>query len=126
MLQHNSRFTRRRGTATRTVAFAFMALLPLAASPADPDPRYAAVEALGQLNGIALPCKFLDQVRRMKAAVVEHAPKERSFGLAFDEATNAAFLAFVRGGEGCPSHDAFQREVGHRIDGMVDAFATGQ
>ena len=113
-------------TLTKALLSTALLGLPLAASAADPDPRYAAVEALGQMNGIALPCKFLDQVRRMKAAVVEYAPKERSFGLAFDEATNAAFLAFVRGGEGCPSHDAFQREVGHRIEGMIDAFATGQ
>jgi len=89
---------------------------------ADQDPRYAAVAALGELNGVALQCKYLDQVRRMKAAVVMHAPKERSFGLAFDEATNEAFLAFARQGGACPVHDEMERQVGHRIDRMAEAF----
>lgn len=95
-----------------------------AAVSAGDDPRYGAVAALGQLNGVALQCKYLDQVRRMKAAVVAHAPKERSFGLAFDQATNDAFLAFVRDRESCPTHDGLARRVGHRIDALRAAFAT--
>ena len=91
---------------------------------ADDDPRYRAVAALGELNGVALQCKYLDQVRRMKAAVVAHAPKERSFGLAFDQATNDAFLAFVRDRESCPTHGGLERRVGHRIDALRAAFAT--
>jgi hypothetical protein len=87
-----------------------------------PDPRYAAVSALGELNGIALQCKYLDQVRRMKAAVVANVPKERSFGLAFDQATNDAFLAFIRQGDACPTHDAHERQVGHAIDRMRTVF----
>lgn len=94
------------------------------ATAADPDPRYAAVDGLGTLNGVALQCKYLDQVRRMKSAVVEHAPKERSFGLAFDEATNRSFLAFIRAGEGCPSHDTLERRVGHQIDALRAAFTV--
>lgn len=119
-------FTRRPGLANRVATLLLIGLLPISVPGADVDPRYAAVEALGQLNGVALPCKYLDQVRRMKAAVVEHSPKERSFGLAFDEATNTAFLAFVRGGEPCPGHDTLARDVGDRIDAMIEAFAAGQ
>lgn len=88
------------------------------------DPRYGAVAGLGSLNGVALQCKYLDQVRRMKAAVVAHAPKERSFGLAFDDATNQSFLAFIREGRACPSHDTLERQVGHQIDAMQEAFAA--
>ena len=89
---------------------------------ADDDPRYQAVAELGELNGIALQCKYLDQVRRMKAAVVANAPKERSFGLAFDQATNEAFLAFVRNGDACPRHNDFERRVGHQIDRTAKVF----
>jgi len=89
------------------------------------DSRYTAVMALGSLNGVALQCKYLDQVRRMKAAIVTNVPKERSFGLAFDEATNEAFLAFLRSGDTCPPHETLQRSVGHAIDDLVDA-VSGQ
>ena len=96
--------------------------LPSLAFTADDDPRYAAVKGLGGLNGVALQCKYIDQVRRMKSAVVANAPKERSFGLAFDEATNEAFLAFIRDGKTCPKHATLERQVGHQIDAMRAAF----
>ena len=89
---------------------------------AEGDPRYQAVADLGELNGIALQCKYLDQVRSMKAAVVANAPKERSFGLAFDQATNDAFLAFIQNDDACPLHDDFERRVGHQIDRTAAAF----
>ncbi len=102
----------------------FLALTAAATVSASDDARYQAVSALGELNGVALQCKYLDQVRRMKAAVVDHAPKERSFGLAFDQATNDSFLAFVRSGVGCPPHESLERQVGHQIDRMAEAFAA--
>ncbi len=97
--------------------------LPIAVSATDQDPRYAAVQGLGELNGVALQCKYIDQVRRMKSAVVANAPKERSFGLAFDQATNEAFLAFIRDGEACPAHATLERRVGHQIDALRAAFS---
>ena len=83
---------------------------------ANQDRVYEAVDALGELNGIALQCRYIDQVRRMKAAVVAHVPKERLYGQAFDEATNRSFLRFIEEEGVCPSKPTFEREVGHRID----------
>lgn len=88
----------------------------------DDEPRYRAVSAVGELNGVALQCRYLDQVRRMKGAVVAYAPKERSYGLAFDEATNSAFLAFARRNDSCPVHAEFEQEVGRRIEHMAQTF----
>ncbi|MCB1801476.1 MAG: hypothetical protein KDI82_07305 [Gammaproteobacteria bacterium] len=88
----------------------------------DDESRYQAVGALGELNGVALQCRFLDQVRRMKGAVVAYAPKERSYGLAFDEATNTAFLAFARRNDSCPVRAEFEQEVGRRIEHMAQIF----
>jgi hypothetical protein len=99
-------------------------LLVSAAAGANDDPRYVAVRGLGALNGVALQCKYIDQVRRMKSAVVIMAPKQRSFGLAFDQATNDAFLDFIARDAVCPSHAAFERHVGHQIDAMQAAFAV--
>lgn len=83
---------------------------------ANQDRVYEAVDALGELNGIALQCRYIDQVRRMKAAVVAYVPKERLYGQAFDEATNRSFIRFIEEEGGCPSKPTFEREVGHRID----------
>lgn len=124
MIQSENRFDPRSSTPRRLAAAFLVLTLSTLAVAANDDPRYAAVEGLGALNGVALQCKYLDQVRRMKAAVVAYAPKERSFGLAFDQATNEAFLAFARNNEACPTHDGLEREVGHQIDRMATAFAA--
>lgn len=94
----------------------------VAVARADEQSRYAALASLGELNGIALQCKYLDQVRRMKAAVVANAPKERSFGLAFDEATNKSFLAFIRQQRPCPGHAGFDIQVGERMATVEQVF----
>jgi hypothetical protein len=100
--------------------------LLVAAAPtlADQDARYAAVSALGELNGVALNCRYVDQVRRMKAAVVDNVPKERSFGLAFDEATNRAFLAFIRAARECPGPAEMERQVDQGIQNLHSTFAN--
>ena len=113
----------RRASVGRLVATALLLWLSSAVFAADEDLRYAAAKGLGELNGVALQCKYIDQVRRMKSAVVANAPKERSFGLAFDQATNDAFLAFISRGEACPTHATLARQVGHQIDAMREAFA---
>jgi hypothetical protein len=96
-----------------------LACLPITAVA---DPRYATVEALGALNGVALHCRYLDQVSRMKAAVVDNAPKERSFGLAFDESTHEAFLAFIQRGATCPGKAGFSGQVETAIIELRRAF----
>lgn len=103
-----------------------LSLLSAAAVPAlaDQDARYAAVEALGEINGVALNCRYVDQVRRMKSAVVDNVPKERSFGLAFDEATNRAFLAFIREARECPGPAEMERRVDQGIDQLRSTFAN--
>jgi len=99
-----------------------IALLAGPAGAADPIAQYDAVKALGTLNGLALHCKYLDQVRRMKAAVVDNAPKERSFGLAFDESTDAAFRIAIDQRQACPGPAGFGAEVGGAIEALRQAF----
>ena len=94
--------------------------LPAAASEAG----HAAIRDLGSLNGVALACKFGDEVSRMKAAVVDNAPKLRSYGLAFDDATNAAFLSFIERGDPCPSRNRFSEQVDAAIDEVARVFAA--
>ena len=90
-----------------------------------PQAQYDSVKALGALNGVALACRQVDQVRRMKAAVVANAPKERSFGLAFDEATNQAFLDFVNQHRPCPGPETLRRRVDAAVSGLAQPFPPG-
>lgn len=90
------------------------------------DIRYESVKSLGRLNGVALQCKYLDQVTRMKQAVVDTAPKERSFGLAFDLSTNEAFLGFIEAQSACPGPAGFESDVGEAIEVMKRAFGAAQ
>lgn len=89
---------------------------------ADTDARYDAVKALGRLNGIALQCRYIDQVSRMKQAVVATVPKERSFGLAFDQAANDSFLAFIQQQSLCPGPAGFDKDVSQQIELLQQIF----
>ena len=106
----------------RPAALLLLSLLPLAPGLAQEDPRYHAVAELGALNGIALQCRYLDEMRRMKAAVVASAPKERSFGLAVDQATEAAYLAGLTERRPCPGPAGFAQRVDAAIATMAGSF----
>lgn len=97
----------------------------LASNPVIAADPYEALKALGQLNGIALHCNYLGEVQRMKAAVVASAPKERSYGLAFDQATNDGFLAFIRQGSSCPGQMDFSGRVDAAINELEKSFGKG-
>ncbi len=82
-----------------------------------------AVAELGLLNGQALACRYLDEVRRMKEAVIAHAPQERVFGAEFDNATNDGFLRFRREGGACPAPAIFAGRVEAGIEALAASFA---
>lgn len=60
------------------------------------DAGLTEVVDLGRLNGQALACGYGDTSARIKAVMIQHAPKSRRYGAAFEEATNEAFLAQSR------------------------------
>ena len=69
---------------------------------ADADQGLARVTELAQVNGQALACQDMDAVAKAKKLMLAHAPKTPRYGNAFEEATNAAYLAQVRGTAPCP------------------------
>ena len=91
---------------------------------ADAQATYDAIKHLGTLNGVALQCKYLDEVNRLKEAVVANAPKERSYGLAFDQATNDSFLAFLSGRKTCPGKTGFSDTVDAAIAETEQVFSA--
>jgi hypothetical protein len=106
------------------VGFICLLALVLASTTAagSTQAQYDAIRALGRLNGEALACRHLEQVRRMKAVVIANAPKERSFGLAFDEASNAGFLDFLEQGRPCPGGAALDARIDEATRTVVEAF----
>lgn len=73
-----------------------------AADAGDAEAGLLAIMALGSVNGQALACTELKAAGRAKSLMLAHAPKTARFGVAFDEATQAAYLAQTSGGGSCP------------------------
>lgn len=89
------------------------------------DAQFAIIKKLGELNGVALNCQYLNETQRMKKALVLALPKRRQFGEAFDVETNAAFLRFIENKSECPAEAAFSKQVDAAIL-ELDAVFTQQ
>lgn len=75
---------------------------PNIANAADAEGGLLVVKALGNLNGQALACSEVQAAARAKSLMLAHAPKTARFGAAYEEATQAAYLAQTRLSGACP------------------------
>lgn len=82
---------------------------------ADAELGLTLVTELAQVNGVALACQDMASAARAKKLMLAHAPKTPRFGSAFEETTNASYLAQIRNAPVCP--DAAT------ADGRLDALA---
>lgn len=73
------------------------------------DAGLAEVGELGRLNGQALACAQSANIARIKAVMINHAPKSRRYGEAFEQATQAGFSGAHQ--PGCPDAAALARRV---------------
>lgn len=89
---------------------------PLCASAADDAaaPFPAALRELGKVNGVALACGYTEVAARVKALVLERAPKTRSLGQVFEEATREAFAQQVAADSRCPAREFLAAQVSRR------------
>jgi protein SCO1/2 len=62
----------------------------------------SAVRDLGRLNGQSLACGQKESAAWVRILMLNHAPKTRTFGEAYEEGTNEAFVAHNRGAP-CPA-----------------------
>ncbi len=81
---------------------------------------------MGELNGIALNCGYIDETRRMKRAMVSTVPKIRVIGIAFDEATNSSFLSTIKSGNSCPTEKSLSQQVDSSIEQLETVFMNHQ
>lgn len=101
-------------------------LLSAGGASAISDAQYRAIQDLGALNGVALHCKYLDQTRKMKRALILALPKRRVLGQAFEFATNDAFLEFIENEDECPESADFTARVDRQIETLQAAFSAGK
>lgn len=80
-----------------------------------------AVEALGKINGVALACQQPALSSRARNAVQTGAPKTRAYGEAFENATNAAFLA--QGQSVCPNVNELSAQLSGAETALAKALA---
>ncbi len=105
------------------LAFALAGTLAALASQAVDDAQYQSIVRLGELNGIAMQCKFFGETRRMKKAMIASLPKRRALGEAFDEVTNQTYLAFIKNNARCPDANRFSQQVDEAIAVLRKRFA---
>lgn len=105
---------------TNATATATAATTPANDTPdTAPAPGLPAIAALARLNGTALACQDLAAARRAKQLMLAHAPKTARYGQAFEDGTQAAFLATTRAAPGaaaagtaaCPDTAEFMRRL---------------
>jgi len=99
-----------------------VALTVSGAAQADTKMTDIALSAVGNLNGIALHCKYIDVSVNIRKAAAETLPKLRQYGAAFEEATNTAFLDASRTAKPCPEKATFNKDVASAIGLMKSAF----
>ena len=82
----------------------FLLAMILFASPlyATTDAQRKAIESIGELNGVALQCSYIDKVKLIKLALVKNLPKQRILGQWFEDATNQTFMKFMESGQQLP------------------------
>ena len=90
---------------------------------AESEIRHAAITRLGELNGVALQCRYFDQTQRIKQTLVANLPKRRELGLLFEDATNKSFIAFMQQDETCPGPAAFVSQVDTAVSSLEAAYA---
>lgn len=96
------------------LVFAFAGLLSAGPVCADEELTSAlrsSLENLGQLNGQALACQQMALSSRLRNILIHEAPKERSVGELFEQATQAAYLAQGQTGQACPDSKVLANRV---------------
>jgi len=97
-----------------------LAWLPSAQSSTEVE--LAAISRMGELNGIALQCSYVDQMQRIKQALVLNLPKRRELGEYFEKTTNSAFMRFMENQSTCPDALTFVDDVGSAISELESTF----
>ena len=112
---------------TRPLLATAMLALTLQAPPIPAAPTQGQLDAIarmGELNGIALQCRFVDQTRRIKQELIKNLPKQRALGEWFERKTTDSFMRFMREGGTCPGLIEFDHELDAAAGQLEEAFGS--
>jgi len=87
------------------------------------EDQHAAISRLGMLNGIALQCRYFEQMQRIKLTLVANLPKRRELGLLFEDVTNKSFMGFMHQDATCPGSADFVSRVDAAVGKLESAFS---
>ncbi len=87
------------------------------------DEGSAALTAIGEINGIALACQQPAIASRARNAVTTTAPKTRTNGELFENATNTAYLEQGKG-HPCPEVATLVKRLNEAEKNLSAAFPT--
>lgn len=90
-----------------------------ALTAASEDLGLAAVRELGRLNGLTLACGQKEAAAWVRILMLNHAPKTRAYGEAYEEGTQESFLAHGKGTP-CPA----AAELNARLDEIARRLKT--
>lgn len=91
----------------KSLLLAVMIGLGGTAHAADPaDAALSAIRDLGTVNGKALACAETHIASRAKKLMLAHAPKTQTYGDAYQNATQAAYLSQTQSNEACADASA--------------------
>ena len=93
------------------------------ASAANHEARLDAIARMGELNGVALQCRYLDQMRRIKQVLIKNLPKERALGEWFEKTTQDSFMGFMQENRECPGLIEFERDLDQASQRIEEVFA---
>jgi len=86
------------------------------------DSQAQSILRLGELNGVALKCQYLQQARQIKLALAQALPKQRGLGEMYEEETNRSFLKLINSGEACPGEATIEEMIQTAIANMKHHF----
>jgi hypothetical protein len=89
------------------------------------DAGSAAINTIGQINGVALACQQPAIVSRARNTIQTTAPKTRANGELFETATNAAYLEQGKGAA-CPDAASLSNRLNAAEKDLQAAFPAAQ
>lgn len=84
--------------------------------------QLSAISAMGELNGVALQCRYIEQMQRIKMTLVLHLPKQRELGDWFEVTTSKSYMDFMNKGLPCPDSQLFVAQVDEAIKKIEISF----
>ena len=99
-----------------------VALSGVSSAQAATESQLNAIAKMGELNGVALQCRYMDQMQRIKMTLVLHLPKQRELGDWFESTTSGSFMDFMTKDSACPGALPFIEQVDAAVKEIETTF----